>query len=163
MLKLQSIALAFLCLGVLSACSPKVETRGYVNDKAIQDQLVVGTSTRDEVQSLLGSPSSRSSFGSETWYYISGRKEAVAFMKAEVVEQKVVRIEFNEAGIVQKVEGFSEKDSQDFALVGRTTPTEGHTLGFVEQALGNIGRFNRGVDGSQSVAPGRRQSPSSPY
>ena len=155
MFKLQRVIPVFLCAAALAACEPKVDTRGYVSDQVIKDQIIAGQTTRDEVMAKLGSPSSQSSFGSETWYYISDRKETVAFMAPEVVQQKVVRIEFNSAGIVDKVEDYSEKDSRDFALVKRTTPTEGHTMSFIEQTLGNIGRFNR-PDSSGGVAPGRR-------
>ena len=155
MFNIQRLTSMLLCAIALASCSPKVDTRGYTSDENIKDVLVIGKTTRDEVQAKFGSPSSQSSFGSETWYYISGRKETVGPFAPEVVQQKVVRVEFDQAGIVQKVEDYSEKDGRDFALVKRTTPTEGHTMGFIEQALGNIGRFNR-PDSSGGVAPGRR-------
>ena len=47
-------------------------------------------------------------------------------------------------------------NSQDIDIVSRTTPTEGHTLGFFEQILGNIGRFNSPGSPTGSAAPGRQ-------
>ncbi|NBX04181.1 MAG: outer membrane protein assembly factor BamE [Alphaproteobacteria bacterium] len=155
--KIQSVVPILIVL-MLFACSPKVDSRGYVNQVSLKEQITIGATTRDEVMAKFGSPSSQSSFGAETWYYISQRKEGTAFLKPEVAAQQVVRIEFDGAGVVQKLEGFDEKDSKDVELVSRTTATEGHTLGFFEQILGNIGRFNSGADGASSAAPGRKPS-----
>jgi len=138
------------------ACSPKVNNGGYVNENDIKNQIVIGKTTKDDVKEAFGSPSAESSFGAESWYYISDRKEAYAFLKPTVVEQNVVRIEFDPTGVASTVESYSKKDGEEFDLAKRTTPTEGHTLGFFEQILGNIGRFNR--PGSDSSAPGRKPS-----
>ena len=147
-------AAAYLLL-LLAACSPKVDNGGYVRDGAIKDQLVVGQSTREDVKTKLGSPSSQSSFGDETWYYISDRKEAYAFLKPEIVQQDVVSVVFNANGVVSELRNYNIDNSKDFDIVQRTTPTEGHTLGFFEQVLGNVGRFNR-PGNDNTVAPGRK-------
>lgn len=153
---LAILVLAAVALAV-SACSPKVDNRGYVSEVKMQDQLVPGTTTREEVLSKFGSPSSQSSFGEDTWYYVTARKEAYAFMRSDVVQQDVVRIEFDPAGVVKTVQYYDKDKAQDVTLVKRTTPTEGHTLGFIEQTLGNIGRFNRPTDAAaNTAAPGRR-------
>ncbi len=138
----------------LAACSPKVDTRGYVRQDEWKGQVTPGTSTKDDVLARFGSPSSRSSFGSETWYYISARKETVAFLRPEVAEQDVTRVEFDANGVVTKVESYDKSSGKDVDMVSRTTPTEGHSLGFLEQILGNIGRFNSGS--KDTVAPGRK-------
>src|SRR5258708_5362451 len=119
-----SILLTTACLG-LAACSPKVETRGYTNDAHWKDQVVAGKTTKDQVMEALGSPSTRSSFGEETWYYINDRKEAVAFLKPEVVSQDVFRIPFDTAGVVKTADSIDQDGAQNFALEKRTTPTEG--------------------------------------
>lgn len=155
---LTSLLLALLAAG----CSPKVDNGGYVKNGEIKDQVTVGQTTKDEVMSKLGSPSSQSTFGEESWYYITERKEATAFMKPKVVEQNVIRITFNSAGVVSKVEGFDKADRKDVSIAKRTTPTEGHTLGFVEQVLGNVGRFNKAGD-SSPVGAGRRPRSSGGY
>ncbi len=148
--------LTSIFLLALAACSPKVAAGGYVHDGDLKDQLVVGQTTKDQVKEKLGSPSSQSTFGNETWYYITNRQETVAIFKPEIVTQNVVSIEFDSTGLVSKVNNFSQKDGEEFAMVRQTTPTEGHTLGFFEQLLGNIGRFNHPSDGSDTAAPGRK-------
>lgn len=139
-----------------AACAPKVDNRGYVSEVDWGREIIPGKTTKDEVLAQHGSPSSQSSFGEESWYYITQRKETTAFMATEVAQQDVMRIVFDESGVAQKVERYNQDNAQEFDMVKRTTPTEGHTLGFVEQVLGNIGRFNKSSGSSPS--PGRRSS-----
>jgi len=87
--------------------------------------------------------STTSNFGTETWYYIQARKEAVTFWKPKVVEQETFRISFNPSGLVMKTEKFTRDDARDVAMVDDVTQTEGHELGFWEQIVGNLGKFNK--------------------
>lgn len=134
----------------------KVNNGGYVREGDIKDKITIGTSTKDEVLNKLGSPSSQSTFGNETWYYITSRQESVGFLKPEVVSDQVTRVQFDSGGVVSSIESFNQDDGRDFSLAKRTTPTEGHTLGFFEQVLGNIGRFNGPSDKSPINTPGRK-------
>ena len=141
---------------LLAACSPKVDTGGYIVESDLKSQVSQGQS-KEEVRQKLGSPSAQSSFGPETWYYIANRKEATGFFKPEVVQQDVLRIEFDQAGTVASIETYDKDDARQFDIVKRTTPTEGHRMGFIEQAVGNIGRFNApGGRQSNTNLPGRR-------
>ena len=101
----------------------------------------------------LGSPSSVSSFGDEAWYYITARKETVAFFKPKVVQEDVVRISFNAGGVVSNIQTYDKSNGEDITLVKRETPTEGHTMGFFEQILGNLGRFNKPASGPGTSSP----------
>ncbi len=142
--KNQSIKICFIVLALFAtACSPKVDNRGYIKQLNWKDAIKVGQTNKQEVLENFGSPSAKSSFGDETWYYVSSRKEAVGFMKPEVVEQEVADITFDSAGVVTAVELHNKDDAKDFDLVKRTTPTEGHSLSFIDQTLGNLGRFNK--------------------
>ncbi|MEZ5691899.1 MAG: outer membrane protein assembly factor BamE [Rickettsiales bacterium] len=126
----------------LSSCSPKVEDRGYVKSENWKDEIKLGETSKNEVLGRFGSPSAKSTFGKETWYYISARKEAVAFMAADVVEQDTVSLSFNDSGVVDGIKFYNKDNAKDIEMVGRTTPTEGHSLSFIDQTLGNLGRFN---------------------
>jgi outer membrane protein assembly factor BamE (lipoprotein component of BamABCDE complex) len=140
---------------LLSGCGPKVDNGGYVREEGFANNLKVGGSSKADVQTQLGSPSVQSSFGDETWYYITNRKEAVAFFKPEVVQQEVMKISFDKAGRISKIDNYTKDQAEVLDIAKRTTPTEGHTMGFFEQVLGNIGRFNA-PNNTNSVAPGRR-------
>jgi outer membrane protein assembly factor BamE (lipoprotein component of BamABCDE complex) len=155
MKRFQSVKL--LLLLALAACSPKEEIHGYMPQGEIKERLVIGQTTKDEVQAALGSPSSQSTFGDESWYYIWSRRETVAFFAPKTVEQNVVRIVFNQAGVVNKVEAFDKASGKKIDIAKRITPTEGHSMGVMEQFLGNLGRFNKtggGLPGQHSGPPG---------
>ena len=129
----------------LSNCSPKVDNRGNVDVNDNIAKITPHESHKQDVMKLLGSPSTKSSFGEDTWYYINARKEAITFFKPKVAEQNVVAIKFNNSGMVTEVDRFSKKDSQKVAIIDKITPTEGHKLGFFEQIFGNFGKFNKPV------------------
>lgn len=145
-----------LLLLALAACAPKADNHGYVTAEDWKEKVTAGQTTKDQILSTFGSPSAQNNFGSETWYYITSRQETTAFLRPKVVEQDVVRIEFDQAGVVSQVEMFDKSNAKKFALVRRTTPTEGHSMGVVEQLLGNIGRFNSPGGKGGSAAPGGR-------
>ena len=140
----------------IAACSPKVENRGFVKQQPWKESIVVGKTSKQEVLEKFGSPSSKSSFGEETWYYISDRKESVAFFRPEIVEQEAAYINFDASGMVKEVNVYDKNNAKDFAIATRTTPTEGHSMGFIDQVMGNIGRFNK-PGGTEGVSTGGRR------
>jgi outer membrane protein assembly factor BamE (lipoprotein component of BamABCDE complex) len=129
-------------LAVLASCSPMVDARGHNAQTDDYSQIVTGQSRNEDVQAILGSPSAKSNFGEETWYYISGTKETVGLFEPEITEQHVTAISFDEAGLVKDIANYTKKDGKQVKLVGKETATEGHKLTFMEQMLGNVGRFN---------------------
>ncbi len=137
---------AFSLLGIsllaLAACTPNVQTRGHIGEATAYASVVVGQTTRDQVRTMLGSPSSASSFGEETWYYVTSTKESVAFFKPEITSQSIVRIIFSTDGVVRTVERFNAADMQHVAFAARETKTEGQELTVIDQLLGNMGKFN---------------------
>ncbi len=127
---------------VATACAPIVDVRGHGVREADTKQIVEGMSTREDIAALLGSPSTTSTFGPEAWYYITTTKERSGLFVPEVVKQNVFAVRFNEAGTVKDFGRYHLKDGRPVEIVEKTTPTEGHSLGVLEQLLGNIGRFN---------------------
>ena len=146
-----------LISSVSAACVAQREDKGYIRTTAEFDKIIPGTSTNKDVLELLGSPSSYSSFGQETWYYISARRESAAFLKPKVIDQNAVAIVFDTGGVVRSVENYSVKDRQDIAYSGDKTPTEGNHITIWQQLLGNLGRFNSeggGLPGQHGGAGG---------
>jgi len=135
------IAIGSLSLGLL-ACSPMVRTHGHVLDEDALARIEPGRTSRDQVARLLGSPSSRGTFDDSAWYYVSQRTERHSFYQEQVVEQNVVAITFDQRGTVRDVTRRDLDDARDVDLVARETPTVGNELTFVEQLIGNLGRFN---------------------
>lgn len=143
---------SMLVLGIaVMACEPKVVEHGSSNLAEKAGNIFPGQSTEFDVTQQLGTPATKSQFGERTWYYFSSRNEAVAFLKPDVAEQEVLQITFDN-GVVKDVKFYDKSQAKDVAISSRKTPTAGQSYGFVEQLLGNIGRFNKNQDGMQSRA-----------
>ena len=137
-------ASALVVLGIV-ACSPNVEQRGHPPLAEMEAELTPEVKTKEDVLRALGSPSTTSDFGPLTWYYISAERESQAFFAPETTRQEVLRIQFAEDGTIAKKEHVDMNDAQEVQISDRVTPTEGHQLGFVEQLMGNIGRYSSGA------------------
>lgn len=134
----------------LSGCNvlAREEKRGYIASKPVEEVVEVGKSRKTDVRRALGSPSTVSAYPPETWFYISRENETVGPFAPELVDQQVVRIEFDEEGVVALVEDYAKDEVQEVEYVDRKTPTEGRKLGVFEQILGNVGRYNQARDAS---------------
>lgn len=126
---------------MLPACIHNNDLVGYTFKSEKLDQVTVGTH-QNVVQMILGTPSVTSTYGDNTWYYISTEYDSVAFFKPEVKSQKIVAIKFGEDMKVSEIKEYSAKDARDVALVGEVTKAEGRDVGIVGELLGNVGRFN---------------------
>lgn len=137
------LALALALTLAVGACTPTVDLRGNLPTPENLAQIQAGKTTRDEVQQLLGTPSTTSTFGGESWQYISARTETTAFFKPEVKERKVVSITFDRSGLVKEVVERGLEDGVAVSAVDRETPTAGKELSILEQLVGNIGKFSK--------------------
>lgn len=126
----------------LVACSPTIATHGHRIDDAALARIEPGRTSRDQVVALLGSPSSWSTFDETSWYYVSQRTERRSFYEADVVDQQVVTINFDDSGLVREIDRVDLADARSIDPVDRKTPTEGNELSVLEQFIGNVGRFN---------------------
>jgi outer membrane protein assembly factor BamE (lipoprotein component of BamABCDE complex) len=140
----------------LSACAGRVDTRGNLADPEVVSQITPGESTRGTVEDLLGSPTTVATFNDQTWYYIGRKTEKIAFFKPEVLEQQIVAVHFDPAGVVDGVKLYGPDDAREVELVDRTTPTAGRELSVLQQLFSNLGRFNTDEG---PAAPGRLPSP----
>ena len=127
----------------LSACESRLNTRGNLLDPERIADIRPGELSRDEVAEILGSPSSITPFGSDTWYYISQRTETFAFFSPKVIESQILVISFNKDGKVVKVDTLGLEQGQFINPIERTTPTHGNKLTVIEQMIGNLGRFKK--------------------
>lgn len=134
---------------LLASCTPIVDARGHSSEPQDLTQITIGVTRAEDVTALLGSPTTRSNFGDEIWYYVTQKQERVGVFAPEVTEQHVTAISFDAEHVVNNIEQYKKEDGKPVQMVGKTTPTEGHKVTIMEQMLGNLGRFN---------APGRGMS-----
>jgi outer membrane protein assembly factor BamE (lipoprotein component of BamABCDE complex) len=155
------LAAALVAALGLAGCARTVEQRGNLPTDEKLAELQAGVSTRDDVSRLLGTPSSTGTFDEKTWYYISRRTEQFAFLTPELKDQQVVAINFDDGGIVREVKRIGMEDRREVTPVARSTPAAGKELSFIEQLIGNVGKFNKSSSGANS-GPGPA-GPTGPY
>ena len=131
--KVTRLALALACALTLSACSGFSETlqRGYVLPEGALEQIPVGAS-QEQVLIVLGTPSTVATVNGEAFYYISQKSERpVAFMPAEIVDQRVVAVYFDKDRKVERLANYGLKDGKVFDFVSNTTQTGGLELNYL--------------------------------
>ena len=138
---LSFILAAGVVVLALSACVSRLDTRGNLLDPELVVEITPGEQTRDEVAAILGSPSSITTFGSDTWYYISQRTETFAFWAPKVTERKILVVKFDKDGKVAKVNTVGLEAGQVINPIQRKTITHGNKMTVIEQLVGNLGRF----------------------
>jgi outer membrane protein assembly factor BamE (lipoprotein component of BamABCDE complex) len=163
-LSFPGLLVGLLTIAGLPACSPTVDQRGHLPEPDKLAEIRPGATTRDEVSKILGTPSSTSVFDEKTWYYISRRTEQVAFFDPNVEDQQVYIVNFDDRGVVKAVDHRNLKDARDIEPAPGATPAPGRELTFLEQIIGNVGRFTKsssggGGGGDSTSQPGRPYEP----
>src|SRR3712207_9437882 len=87
--KLSRPLVAAAVLALLAAgCSPTVSTHGHHVDAEELAQIKPGVTSREEVERLLGSPSTIGTFDQERWFYVSQRSEVMSFYQADITQDR---------------------------------------------------------------------------
>lgn len=134
--------MATMAMAILLGCSPMQSSHGYLPDDELVAKVRPGVHDRDSVTALFGSPTSIANFNGETWLYVKRESEHIAFFDEEVMDQSVLAVRFDKAGLVKKVERYALADGKVLAPVERKTPTRGKEMTVIEQLFGNFGRFS---------------------
>jgi outer membrane protein assembly factor BamE (lipoprotein component of BamABCDE complex) len=130
------------------------QVRGNKLDADAIKQLVPGTSTRADVTSLLGSPTTKATFDDNQWIYASQVTRPVIAGTQTVLHQSVWLLTFNQAGVLQSLQDRTLADSEPVDVVSRTTPTPGSETSFLGELLGNVGKIApTGLESSGGGSP----------
>jgi outer membrane protein assembly factor BamE (lipoprotein component of BamABCDE complex) len=156
----QSFVVPFTAFGAaaLVSCAPAVDQRGNLPNPDKLAEIHAGSTTKDEVAKILGTPSSVSVFNNDkSWYYISRRTSQTAFFDPNVLDQQVYIVNFDDQGVVKAVDHKVLEDGKEVTPVARATPAPGRELSFLEQLIGNLGKFNGSSGGGASGGGGGTQ------
>ncbi len=153
----SKLLLAALSAAVLTAaCAPVVGQNGFQAIDARPTDIVAGTDTRESVLTKLGTPSTTSTFESDSiWYYMSQVTEKYTYNRPQVTQRTVTEITFNDVGQVAAVRTLGLEDGQRIAMNSRETPTRGRQLTILEQLLGNVARGQ--LPRTEDDVPGQRR------
>lgn len=156
MTRMKSILAAVSLAALAGACAPTVGIHGFQAVDVKPADIVAGTDTKETVLARLGSPSTTSTFESDSvWYYISQSTAKYTFNLPQVSQRSVTEITFNDAQQVASVRTLSLEDGQELAMNRNETPTRGRQLTILEQLLGNVGRGQ--LPQTEEDLPGQRR------
>ena len=140
---LISYTLFILSIFVFS-CAPIVQKHGYSPElENIYEAVVIGVDNEKTVKKKLGTPSTISSIGTKTWYYISSiTYESRRTSQGKLVDQNILEIRFSDKGIVQEKRLYN-KDSASEIKVAQTKTDLGFKRNIVSKYLRNLFKKTR--------------------
>ena len=149
------LALLGLTGAGLAGCVGEEMRHGYQIDQAALATIKPGMSP-EQVLQILGTPSTVSTVGNKSWYYISqNTSRTIMFLGEQVEDQKVTAVYFTPGFKVERVALYGLQDGRVFDFIERTTPTSGADRAFLSQLFRGLTRYEPfGTGKGTSVVPG---------
>ncbi len=140
--------LSLAALGAMTltgACTPLRGHQGYVVDPDLVNSVQVGVDNRQTVAKVLGKPTFTSQFNEGEWFYVSRDTRYFAYNTPKPKDQTVLRIRFDDKGVVNQVQRTGVEQVASITPYGRITPTLGRKRSFFRDIFGNIGAVGAGA------------------
>lgn len=150
MKKLALITSVLICA---SACTPVVAQRGNLLEDYQMAEIKIGEATRSDVLRSLGSPTTKSTFDPNVWYYLGQETEKKGILDPKIVKERVVLVAFNDEGIVQDIQDV-DRERINIPYERSKTPTHGNNITIMQELLGNLGKFNPQEGSAANTAGG---------
>lgn len=136
-----ALVLAFVAALSLAACAPVHRNHGFIPAPEDLSQVVVGQTTVDELQGLIGRPSAQGLLTGSGWYYVGSRWRHFGALEPREVNREVVAVSFAPDGVVTNVERFGLERGRVVTLSRRVTEGSVTEISLIGQLLGNLGNF----------------------
>ena len=141
--RLLSFALfcaASLGLAATSGCGDRVSSHGHVINESELKQITIGTTTKADIEQLLGQPSFAGAFETQKLYYSSQvMLQPVASVKQ--TQRRIIYIfTLNKNNVLEAIDLVDKDDGLIIAHIDDKTPTPGDTFGILEQVFTNVRR-----------------------
>ncbi len=143
------IKIFFLVIFTLLSGCQSVDVRGqFVSDNAIEE-INSKKLKQDEIIDLIGTPTYVPEYSHNTWYYIQRSLTKRAWFDPKVVEQRIVKIVFNENGKAIEATLLTVMHDENLRVESKYTKTHGTEQNNIQKFVKNIGRFNKTTDGKK--------------
>lgn len=141
---MTKLFLSVLCI-FLASCEAVIDNRGYNNDNINIAQIKIGKTTTDDVQNLLGSPTTISNFIQPfdkwtAWLYITKKTATTSFFKPKVLLQKTVTVVFDKHGIVRDIKETSSENVKELEPSTAKTAISSYEENVAKGVFGSFGR-----------------------
>jgi len=153
---LSRVAVIGLIAAGVSGCIGENLRHGYQIDQAALATVKPGMSA-EQVLQILGSPSTVSTVGNKSWYYITqNTTRTVLFLGEQIEDQKVTAVYYNAAFKVERVALYGLQDGRVFDFIERKTPSSGADRAFLSQLFRGLTRYEPFGGSGASPVPGAR-------
>jgi len=147
-------ATMLLGAALLTGCVGVYDHRGAVIDQELASAIQVGVDNKESVERTLGRPTFIGQFNANEWYYVARDTKTVAFRSPKVLQQTALRIRFDQAGNVEKIERTGKELIASINPEKYKTPTLGRKKSFFDELFGSIGSITQpGLPGSGNAPP----------
>lgn len=141
-LRLRALLAGLVAVVALAACAATFSYHGYVPTDEELAAIKVGRDSRDSVEEKIGRPTMAGMMRDDAWYYLAYTVRRYAYQAPQTVDRQLVAVSFRKDGRVANIERFTLEDGRVIALSRRVTETGIKGVGFIRQALGNLGRVD---------------------
>jgi len=103
--------------------------------------LIINKSNRNDILTLFGAPSSKSTFDNDLWIYIERKTIHSSLRKLaaeKIVENNVLLLEINNRGILEKKEFFDLNNMKDIKFIEKTTESQYTKKTFIYNFLSSM-------------------------
>lgn len=142
------------CTLFLQSCVTKVNHHGYIFDKTMIAKIKEGSTTKNEVLEIFGSPSDQSKFGEETWHYISYQTISKTFSMPKINKAEILTITFNN-DLVKKVSNkhLDKSSIAELKLDKDRTQTITSTQTTISHFVKNFRKYNQNLQHKKNRRP----------
>ena len=141
-------------LALTAGCVSIKDHRGYYADAALITSVQPGIDNKLSVEKTLGRPTFTSQYGTPSWYYVATNTAQSPFGRPRTTEQSILKVNFDAAGNVSKVDLTGNEKVVRLNPDGDKTPTLGRERSFFEDLFGNIGAVGAGGVGGGAPTGG---------
>nr|CAX83827.1 TmRNA-binding small protein A [uncultured bacterium] len=124
---------------LFTTCAKEENAYGWEDLEQHCKKIIVGKMNRDEVMKLLGTPTAADISLLKEWYYVQLIEEGFSIAKPKVKTHKMMRIVFNDKGLVKSATIENIKKSEK-KIVTDKTKTVGYQEGFIKDTFGRVGQ-----------------------
>ena len=124
----MKILILFIFLFTLNCSTNKVsKNHGFKSLETKFEKIVINQTNKNDIIDLIGSPSTKSDFNKNKWFYIERRKTNQSLFKLgqkKIEKNNILMVEFNNRGILTNKKIFDMDDMNEIKYVKSLTQKE---------------------------------------
>ena len=139
---MDKLYIFFLFL-ILTNCSfqPVVKHHGVPSLEKKQKSLIINKTNKNDIITILGSPSTTSKFDNDVWIYIE-RKQTQSRLKnlgrMKIFKNNVLVLEIDDYGILNKKEFYNKDDMENIKISEATTQSGFQKNSFIYEFMSSM-------------------------